>query len=274
MNIQVHKKETFYFTVMVILSIALYITLLAGIALALFFMKEFPRGVLLVPFYIAGFGFLGSALLLGHLRGNAVRVSSKQFPDVFEILKMQAEKLELATVPVMYVMHQGGFLNAFAAKLLGRNYIIIFSEVLEAAYQEGMPVVAFIVGHELGHIKRKHVGGLKSWLIFPASFIPFLHSAYSRACEYTCDNIGYALCPEGAQKGLLILSVGKGVYKKVHIDELCLDFHESQGFATWFAEIVSTHPHLMKRIARIESLQQIQNSAHVSIRHNITAASH
>ena len=135
-----------------------------------------------------------------------------------------------------------------------RNFVVIHSDVLEAAYEEGMDAVSFIIGHELGHIQRNHVGFFKSLLIWPASWIPLLGLAYSRSCEYTCDNIGYHLCPDGAINGILILALGKKLYKKVVTRELMSTFEKESGFAVSFDEIFSTHPALIKRIAVINQL--------------------
>jgi Zn-dependent protease with chaperone function len=156
----------------------------------------------------------------------------------------------------LYLLQGGGMLNAFAMRFVGRNYVVLYSDVLEAAYHEGMPAVEFILGHELGHIKRNHVGLLKMILLFPGHLIPFLGSDYSRACEYTCDNIGYHLSPEGAVKGLLILAAGKKLYKKVDVDALLDNAGNEPLLAQWVAEIFSTHPHLIKRV---RNLNQIHN---------------
>ena len=121
---------------------------------------------------------------------------------------------------------------------------------------EGIDAISFIIGNELGHIKRNHVGLIKLLLIWPATWIPFLNLAYSRACEYTCDNVGYALCPQGAARGLLVLAAGKKLYNKVSINQLLCNSEYKSGFATWLAEIVSTHPPLLKRIAVINQQDQ------------------
>ena len=124
------------------------------------------------------------------------------------------------------------------------------------AYEEGKDAVSFIIGHELGHIKRNHVGFLKSMLILPASFIPFLSGAYSRACEYTCDNFGYSLSPKGATSGLLILAAGKKLYKKIDLSNLINNSRYNHRFASWFAEIFFAHPHLVKRLDVLNKLNR------------------
>ena len=170
-------------------------------------------------------------------------------------LKDQSEKLGLKKVPSFWVLQGSGILNAFATRFSGRGYVVLYSDVLASAYEEGMPAVQFIIGHELGHHKRKHVNGLKSLLIRPALFIPFLALAYSRACETTCDNIGFALCPEGADKGILILAAGRELYKKVDVQAFLSSAKSEKGFGTWLAHIFASHPHLSERVAHIQTLQ-------------------
>lgn len=253
MNVQVCSKEKLYSALMTIVSALFY----GALYFAPSMWKALYTSAHIVIFWILILFVLYSALLLvGNLRNNAVRVSPLQFPELFAILKKQSEKLGLKKVPAMYILQSGGLLNAFATKLWGGSYVILYSDIVDAAYQEGMPAVEFIIGHELGHIARKHVNGLWNWFILPAKFIPFLSSAYSRAREFTCDSIGYALCPEGAEKGLLVLAAGKRLHKKINVDELIWNYHQEKGFISWYDEIVSTHPPLIKRIERFHAVTQ------------------
>lgn len=267
MEFQVHKKEKRFFTFMLLVSFLLY-TIFLGAAFK-------GKVGLIILIYVALFFILNlllSILLIGHIKGNAIRINAKQFPDVFEILKNHCALLNLSKVPDMYLLQGNGVLNAFATRFSGRNFVILYSTVLEAAYQEGSDAVSFIIGHELGHIKRNHVGFLKTLLIWPAKMVPFLSSAYSRACEYTCDNIGYHLCPKGAVKGMLILAAGKRLYAKINIEEAVSNFQSESGFMTSFAEAFSTHPAIIKRISVLNQLSRdnlIYDSMFVSPKVNL-----
>lgn len=190
-------------------------------------------------------------IFLGHIKGNAIRVHENQLPEIYAIVKDYSEKLKLKVIPDLYLLQGNGVMNAFAVRLGGRNRIVVYSSILEAAYQEGMPAVQFVIGHELGHIKRNHVSFWRHLLIAPAKIFFTLSSAYSRACEYTCDNIGYSLCPEGAEKGLLILAAGERLHKNINVKELVANNKYNQDFATRFAERFSSHPNLMNRIESI-----------------------
>lgn len=247
MKFHVHKKETTYFAIMCVISLATYVML--GVSAYLN-----PAIIPIVLVYAGIFCLiskLGALFLLGHLKGNAVKIEENQLPEIHAVIKQQAMMLGLDTIPQAYIWQGNGLLNAFAVRLAKKDFVILFSDVLEVAYQEGADVVAFIIGHELGHIKRKHTGFLKRILTLPASFIPFLSSAYSRAREYTCDNIGCVLAPKGAAKGLLLLGAGKKLYNRISVEQLLASGEHNKGFATGFAEIFSTHPHLLKRIEAV-----------------------
>jgi Zn-dependent protease with chaperone function len=85
--------------------------------------------------------------------------------------------------------------------------------------------------------------------------IPFLGGAYSRACEYTCDRIGNALEPEGGVDGLLVLAAGRELYTQVNSQEYSNQRETETGFFVRFAEILSTHPNLTKRVAVLHSIR-------------------
>jgi hypothetical protein len=92
---------------------------------------------------------------------------------------------------------------------------------------------------------------VKRKVILPALLIPFFSGAYSRACEYTCDSIGASLSGEdGARSGLTLLAAGKRLFRRVNVGRFVQQNDTEAGFWYWFAEKLSTHPHLAKRLAR------------------------
>jgi len=254
---QISSKENVYFYIRLFTSLGLYYLFVKMIMLS--FKATGPQlaTVSMLYFYaifIILFLFFRFGILIGHLKGNAIKLSKNQFPDIFQVVAKQAEMLGLSRVPSVYILQSGGVLNAFAARFFGRNYIVLYSEFVETAYEQDKAILEFIIGHELGHIKRNHM--LKNLLLFPSYFIPFLGAAYSRACEYTCDNIGHALCPSGAKGGLLVLASGKTIYKKVNLNEFMKQDYSEDGFWKWFAEKVASHPNLTKRLAAFGAEKQ------------------
>ena len=237
-----HPSENPLFAVCVTVSMLIY--LLVTVSLV---------GLIYAPFIMLGL-LISHGLMIGHTKGNGVRVSATQFPDLHRRVEEYSRRLGLARAPDVYVLQQGGMLNAFATRFLGRDFVVLYSDVLELAYERGEEAVAFVVAHELGHIQRKHLN--HRWLIYPALVVPFLGAAYQRACEYTCDRIGTYLAPEGAIPGLLVLAAGKALYSRVDAQAVINQVQDPAGFWVTFAELVATHPHLSNRLDAVASFQE------------------
>ena len=244
-DLLVHPKEKIYFAICVVFSIAIYYVL-ARIVLS----GAEASGVILTYTIaiIVGY-FIFHGVMLGQIRGNGIRVSERQVPQLMEMANQHARRLGMDETPDVFVLQSGGMLNAFATRFLGRNFVVVYSDVLALATQKGEKAVSFVLGHELGHVRRKHM--TRRALLYPAMIFPFLGGAYSRACEYTCDQVGNALEPEGGVDGLLVLAAGRDLYTQVNSAEYSNQRETETGFFVRFAEILSTHPNLTKRVAAV-----------------------
>ena len=232
----VHPKEKAYFAICLAFSVLVYLALIISIVGLVYVVLAIP--VILVS----------QGLFIGRLRGNAIPVSTRQFPELHQLTTDLARKMEMSA-PAVYVLESGGLLNAFATRFLGRDFVVLYSDVLEAAYEQGEPAVAFVVAHELAHIKRGHLRW--RWAVYPGMLIPFLGSAYMRACEYTCDRMAAHCRPDGAVPGLLLVAAGRQLYGRMSAHEYTRAFDADSGFWTSFAEILSTHPHLPNRVRAV-----------------------
>jgi Zn-dependent protease with chaperone function len=255
---EVHPKEKFYFAIKVIAALFGYVLIIYEINLLL--KSETPEIATIILIYTAViifYLFCRIGIMIGYIKGNGVKITAQQFPDIYKIVEKQSAQLGLTRIPDVYLLQSGGLLNAFATGFLGSKYVVIYSDVLEEAYESNLESVEFIVGHELGHIKRNHM--TKNLLLFPAFFVPFLSVAYSRGCEYTCDNIGGALNSKGAHQGLLLLASGKKLWRKIKYDSFVQQEQTEKGFWFWFAEKCSTHPRLTKRLERFPEVKPTFN---------------
>jgi len=241
----VYSRERILYGVMLVVSLGVY----AGLVMWGLSQPETGASYLVAAIVIPLIGWYAHGMALGSVRGNAVRVSEKQFPQLYRLTVAHARRLDLKEVPAVYVLQSGGLLNAFATRFSGRDFVIINSDVLEMALDQGEAAVGFIVGHELAHLWRGHLR--HRWLTIPARFLPYLGSAYSRACEYTCDRIGAACQPEGAISGLLALAAGKQLHPHVDVREFAAQAEKDQSFWIRRAELMSSHPLLTKRVAAL-----------------------
>ncbi|HEX7019308.1 MAG TPA: M48 family metallopeptidase [Gemmatimonadaceae bacterium] len=241
---RVHQKERLYFAMAAVFSVLVY----AGIVLAAAQLAPARATIVTYAAIVVIVSLAMHGFMLGHVRGNGVRVSANQFPRLHAMVVQHARTFGM-DVPEVFVLQAGGLLNAFATSFLGRHFVVLFSDVLAIAEERGEAAVSFIVGHELAHLKRGHLKW--RWLLAPSRFVPFLSGAYSRACEYTCDAFGAAASPDGAVDGLLALAAGPRLYRQVDAGLYAGQVETEDGFWMSLNEIFASHPHLTKRVGEL-----------------------
>ncbi|MCC2963137.1 M48 family metalloprotease [Massilia sp. IC2-278] len=239
----VYKNERSLFVVMLVLSLIVWAGLVAGMGGAVF-----GYAVMFFLFYC----FAQSALI-SYIKGNAVRITADQFPDLDAQINACCAKLGLERVPDAYLLQMGGSLNAFATRFLGRDFLVLYSDVVDGLH-DNPDALNFYIGHEIGHIKRKHL----SWgtVLLPASVLPLIGAAYSRAREYTCDRHGLAACeqPVNAEFGMAALAAGGKRWRTMNNSAFIEQSRETEGFWMSFHELVGDYPWLVKRMAAIRAL--------------------
>lgn len=225
--------------------------LVAGLAIALWVLMAFSIIGIIYAVLIGAFLFTTHLALIAHVRGSAVRLRPEQFPELHRAVQTIAAQAGLRRPPDAYLMQAGGALNAFATKFLGSHLLVLYSDLLDAC--DGDDAARdMVIAHEIGHVRCGHLRW--RWLLFPGLLVPFVGSAYSRACEYTCDRYGAALCgdPRGAIRGLVILSAGGRHARAVNVEALVAQRRDlDTGFmtlGTWLA----SHPPLSQRMAALD----------------------
>lgn len=239
----VYKNEKALFGIMLAVSLVVWAGLLAatmGMALAY-----------LLLFFIT-YCFAQSALV-SWLKGTGVRITAHQFPDLRERIDGCCQRLGLEGAPEAYLLQMGGSFNAFATRFLGNNFIVLYSDVVDAL-EDHPDAINFYIGHEIGHLKRQHLRW--SPLLAPASLIPLLGAAYARAREYTCDRHGFHACDDlkSAQLGLAALAAGGKRWRQLSAGGYAAQAQQSSGFWMSFHELVGDYPWLVKRMAVMRGL--------------------
>ena len=180
-------------------------------------------------------------------RGSAVRLSPRQFPDIYAVKDDFARRLNLRRDPEIYLMSGNGTLNAFAASTFGYDFVVIHSELFSNTYERNKDALAFIVGHELGHLRLGHT---RLWYQLSTAYVdrvPLLGGFLSRAREFSCDRHGAYLAPRG-EEGLVLLAAGRYVYKEVDVGELLEQAQRFQGFWPVVAQLPQSHPFTVRRL--------------------------
>jgi Zn-dependent protease with chaperone function/type II secretory pathway pseudopilin PulG len=237
----VHPRERTLGTVTLVLGLIGWLVLIVGTV-----------GIALV-YVLLGFLFylFAHSALISRLRGNGVLLSAQQLPDLRDRFDACCATLGLdRDKPEAYLLQGGGVLNAFATRFLGRNYVVLLSDVVDAmkAHPDG---INFYIGHELGHVRMHHLTG-KLWRA-PVLWLPLLGAAYSRAKESTCDRHGRACCesPESAARAMLALAAGQERWQTVDLPAYEAQASLARGFWMSYHELTSGYPWLTKRVARI-----------------------
>jgi len=199
------------------------------------------------------------------VRGSAVRLGPEQFPELHARVEELARRMGFQRMPDVYLMQQDGALNAFATRFLRLHMVVLLSDLLEAC-GDNLAARDMIIGHELGHIRAGHLRG--RWLLMPASFVPFLGSALSRAREYTCDRYGGAAAGDrdAALLGLAILSAGGKYGPQVNRAALMRQRHDLRGAWMLIGEWLGSHPPLAKRLWALAPELEAEATASVPFR--------
>lgn len=235
-------KERTYFIWVIALSLLLWIGLAVSIV-----------GL----FYAAMFGFflwLGNGLLVAYLRSEGVKVGEEQLPELAATFRSVCTELGIANPPALYVVQSGGLLNAFATRHSGRNFVVVFSELLEALGPSSREM-RFLLGHEIGHLKSSHI--LKQTLLAPGMFFPLIGPAYRRSWETSCDRYGTLAAGDvnAAARGLLVLAGGRQHGPQLNAASYTAQYSNDRGFFVSLHELTSTYPTLSRRVVDVLALR-------------------
>lgn len=240
-NLNVSKEGT-YFVFVLLLSIMFWLAIAISI-IGIFY-----------AVFIGIFLWLGNGLLIALLRSEAVRVDERQLPELHKTFLEVCRQLGIATPPKLYVLQADGALNAFATRFAGRDFVVVYSDFLEALGPSS-PEMKFVLGHEIGHIKSSHI--LKHIFLGPGMFFPLIGPAYRRAWETSCDRYGaYAAQDvDGSVRAMLTITGGRENGRHLNADAFASQHRDERGFFVSLHELTSTYPTLSRRVTDLMSLK-------------------
>ncbi len=189
--------------------------------------------------------------------GNGVEVTPRQFGDLHAQYVDVAAEMGMEKVPRLYLVNGNGVINAFASKCTVRkSFIVVYSDLLDIMYEHGdVDGVRFILAHELGHVKMKHVA---IWRYVIAVIPNYLQLGFSvtRAQEYTADRVAMHYAPEGAPS-MMALYAGKRLYRRVDLTEYFASFDNHKvGFWARLSSFMSSHPQGHRRMRALYEMHQ------------------
>ncbi|HEY0815183.1 MAG TPA: M48 family metallopeptidase [Pseudonocardia sp.] len=256
-----HPLEIPLFVFMVVLN-ALIIAVIINAAVVLPFLPEALKAsdwAVAIRVAIVGLLLLLPALIVvretqrAGVRGTAVQLSERQFPDLYQTAEDFADRIGLRRRPQIFLSNGNGALNAFAAQAAGHDYVVLSNELFVNLYDNNRDGLRFILGHELGHIRFHHVALWYQLVVAYSQRIPLLGPALSRLREYSCDGQGAVLSPQGAT-GLVLLASGRYTENAVDLDELVRQGRELHGFWVGLTQLPRSHPFTVRRLERLYRL--------------------
>lgn len=204
------------------------------------------------------------------LLGSSVRVSARQFPELYETVLACADTLSIRP-PTVYVS-QNPNLNAGTYGTDEESFIIVTSSLIDRFADDELK---FVIGHECGHIQNNHVVyrtaaeflktgaiGLIRWAVVPATVAL---NAWSRRGEVTCDRAGMicAGSEDAAVNAILKLALGsQKLFEKLDLEEYLSQLDGIDKGVGRFKEYMESHPYLPKRIQAIRLFAQSEYFRH------------
>lgn len=216
------------------------------------FVNDFPIELQLLGYGIAllVIGYMTLYLTLASVKASSVKITQRNFPEIYQLIFSYAQRLGMEQVPEAYIMQQNGILNAFSSFIFRRQYIQINSEIFEVAYREhkDLNALSFVIAHEISHIYYGHATLHYNLPIWFSMNLPLVSAIASRTREYSCDRLAQRLTNYDGIEAILMLMVDRHLYKMVdkqdYIDQTATD----GGFFLWAVNLFSTHPIMPKRV--------------------------
>jgi Zn-dependent protease with chaperone function len=191
------------------------------------------------------------------LLGNAVRVTTKQFPEVAALVEQCAQALQIET-PALYVSPRVGSLEAETLGTSDEVAIVLGTGLCGSLSPAELTAV---IGHACGSIQNNHVpyltalyllrkGGSKivRWAAQPA--VLGLRG-WARRAEITCDRASL-ICSrrlDATISAMVKRAVGTShFFANMDIDEYLRQLDEEQAGRGRFDELWAAHPTLPKRV--------------------------
>ncbi|MCP2318699.1 Zn-dependent protease with chaperone function [Nocardia amikacinitolerans] len=208
-----------------------------------------PSDYLLLLVFAPILVWVGRGINYASQRVNGVKMSPTQFPEGYQMVVDAAARFGMAKVPDAYVVLGNGQINAFASGHGFRRFVVVYSDLFEIGGKAREPdALAFIIGHEVGHIAAGHTSYWRQLGMFLVPFLPILGSSLIRSQEYTADNHGYCNRHTGAAAAMGTLAAGKYMNTLVGFDEMADRAATEKGGFVWFVNALSSHPVLTWRM--------------------------
>lgn len=184
--------------------------------------------------------------LLAQLKGSAIEVGPRQFPEIYRCAQIIAQRLGLDEMPAIYIA-EGNVINAHAVRVAGRRVVVLMDDIVDACLRSGdTRTLTFVLAHELAHHALGHTGTVRSQ-------IARMFKMLSRLDELSCDAVAGQIVADRitSAKALIVLLSGPQMLPYLNLDQIVEQAREVEDDKnSKKAEKHLTHPLLLRRINR------------------------
>jgi len=184
--------------------------------------------------------------------GTLVRVSPRQFPELYELAAKAAERLSHPQVPV-YVKRSSE-MNIYTIGLWQQPIIVLTSSLVDQMKPDNL---LFFIGREIGHVSAGHIW-LRTLLkplgadvpVFGKLLNSVVFGDWINRTEFTADRAGFIACRSltTAISTMLKFGVGVRLFEKLDIKEFLDQINEVSNVRGHLTEIIAEQPYLTQRV--------------------------
>ncbi|MFN0111541.1 MAG: FHA domain-containing protein [Blastocatellia bacterium] len=241
--------------------LSLFLTFLFLLSLyavaTIFFPESWATTVKALLITLAGLAVYVITVKLQHRAafGTLVRVSERQFPELFNLASVAATRLSSPSVPV-YVKRSSE-MNIYTLGLWQRPIIVLTSSLVDQMEPDNLQ---FFIGREIGHIQAGHTW-LRTLLKPLGADVPVIGKLLNSVVfgdwinrtEFTADRAGFIACRSltTAVSAMLKFGVGVRLYEKLDIRAFLEQINEVRNVGGHLTEIMAEMPYLTQRIRSI-----------------------
>lgn len=184
--------------------------------------------------------------------GSLVRVSPRQFPELYQLAKEASERLSAPLVGV-YVK-RASEMNIYTLGLWQTPIIVLTSSLVDQMEPGNLQ---FFIGREIGHIQAGHTW-LRTLLKPLGADVPVIGKLLNSVifgdwinrAELTADRAGFLACRSltVAVSTMLKFGVGIRLFEKLDIREFLEQINDVRDVRGHLTEIVAEQPYLTQRV--------------------------
>lgn len=206
--------------------------------------------------------------------GSNLKITASNYPEIYQCLSDVCETLQLELIPDLYV--QWGYqVNAFTAGV-EKNIMVLYSGAIDLLTPDEL---AFVIGHEVGHIKSRHVLYHQMAEVLPviggiigsatlgigdllSTGVQLALLNWQRMSEFTADRAGLLACQDIEAANRAMIKMAGVPYKhfdKINVQEFMkqakefeqYDFNALDKIAKIFSIMWQNHPWTVMRGAEL-----------------------